>query len=168
MKNRCGFTLVEILVVVIILGVLAAIVIPQVSTASTAARASMLADDMHTARTQTEVFKGQHLGVPPGYPDLDQGQPPTEQAFLDHMTQATTAEGDVAAPGTAGYRYGPYMTPFPTNPINGLATVQIIPDGQDMPAAADDSHGWVFKPATMTLRADATGTDAANRSYYDY
>ena len=168
MKTEHGFTLVEVLVVVLILGVLATMVIPELSTASVAAQTSMLADDLRTARMQVLAFKWQHLGVPPGYPDLDDTEAPTEEAFLDHMTQATTIEGDVAPPGTEGYPYGPYMTPFPTNPINGKATVQIIPDGQDMPDEADDSHGWIFQPSTMTLKADCTGVDQAEKAYFDY
>ena len=44
-KNR-GFTLVEILIVVIILGILAAIVIPQFTSASSDARNSSVASTL--------------------------------------------------------------------------------------------------------------------------
>ncbi|MHC4363321.1 MAG: type IV pilin protein, partial [Planctomycetota bacterium] len=42
MKAQSGFTLVEILIVVVILGILAAIVIPQFTDASTEAKMSSL------------------------------------------------------------------------------------------------------------------------------
>ena len=60
-RNKNGFTLVEILIVVIILGILAAIVIPQFSEASEEARLSSLQSDLQTVRSQIELYKIQHL-----------------------------------------------------------------------------------------------------------
>ena len=50
--NKGGFTLVEILIVVIILGILAAIVIPQFTNASQDARKSSLSSQLQTVRSQ--------------------------------------------------------------------------------------------------------------------
>ena len=55
-----GFTLVEILIVVIILGILAAIVIPQFTQASTQARLSNLQTNLQTVRSQMLLYKTQH------------------------------------------------------------------------------------------------------------
>jgi len=60
MKAQKGFTLVEILIVVVILGILAAIVIPQFTEASTEAKTSSLCTDLQTVRSQIELYKIQH------------------------------------------------------------------------------------------------------------
>ncbi len=166
--NHKAFTLVEILIVVIILGILAAVVVPQFSTAAATAKASMLADDLRIMRTQIEVFKAQHLGIPPGYPDLDTTQAPTEAAFIDHMCKSSTNSGDTAAVGTAGYPYGPYFSKMPENPVNALTTVTVLGDSDTIPAAASGSDGWVYQPASVTFKADCTGADDGGGVYYEY
>jgi len=166
--DRKAFTLVEILIVVLILGILAAIVLPRFSNASAVARASMLADDLRIIRMQLVVYKSQHIDVPASYPDGDPTAAPTEQAFISQMTQASNIYGETAAPGTAGYDYGPYLREVPENPVNGKNTVQIIPDGQPFPAAGDDSHAWIYKPSTMEFKADSPGADEDGEAYFDY
>jgi len=59
-RKSKAFTLVEILIVVIILGILAAIVIPQFTNASQDARKSSLVSQLQTLRSQIELFKLQH------------------------------------------------------------------------------------------------------------
>src|SRR5881392_1027324 len=59
--HKGGFTLVEILIVVIILGILAAIVIPQFTSASQDARKNSLTSQLQTLRSQLELYKLQHL-----------------------------------------------------------------------------------------------------------
>ncbi len=79
-----GFTLVEVLIVVVILGILGAVIIPSFSNASEIARESTLADTLRLMRTQLGVFGAQHLDVSPGYPNGDTTAAPTFDAFRDH------------------------------------------------------------------------------------
>lgn len=168
MAEPRAFTLVEILIVVVLLGILAAAVVPQFSNASQQARAGMLKDDLRVLRSQIEVFAAQHRGVPPGYPDCDLMASPTEPDFLAHLTMASDAFGNLAAPGTAGFPYGPYMSRMPPNPVSQLDTVEVLDDGEPIPAAPDGSHGYVYHPASRTLLADSTGADPDGVPYFDY
>src|SRR5258706_15348496 len=102
-KSNKGFTLVEILIVVIILGILAAIVIPQFTNASQDARKSSLVSQLQTLRSQIELFKLQHGDA---LPDLVTNWDP----FLKTSTYNTKT-------------YGPYMQAIPTNPLNGSVVV---------------------------------------------
>ena len=53
---RRAFTLVEILIVVVILGILAAIIIPQFADASSDARTTNLRTTLANVRNQIEIF----------------------------------------------------------------------------------------------------------------
>jgi len=57
-----AFTLVEILIVVVILGILAAIVIPQFTDASQEAAANSTRSQLQTLRSQIELYKMRNVG----------------------------------------------------------------------------------------------------------
>src|SRR3954466_7876959 len=90
---RKGFTLVEILIVVIILGILAAIVIPQFTNASTDARKNSLTSQLQTIRSQIELYKLQHNDKLPPFTGTSadvQWQEMTLQTDVNGATTATT------------------------------------------------------------------------------
>ncbi len=126
--RKSGFTLVEILIVVIILGILAAIVIPQFTEASNDARLSSLTSDLQTVRGQLELYKVQHLDT---YPTAD--------GFVAQMTGTTDINGS-----TDGTDFGPYLLRVPTNPFTNTNTVG---------AAQDGDTGWYYNAATGQFTA---------------
>jgi len=136
MRAKNGFTLVEILIVVVILGILAAIVIPQFTEASTEAKLASLCTDLQTLRSQIELYKIQHNDIPP-----------TLANFEAQMTGYTDIDGvEQAAAGPN--IYGPYIQKVPMNQFNDDNTVQY--DGQ----VGNDSGGWEYTEATGAIYAD--------------
>ena len=168
MRQARGFTLVEILIVVVLLGVLAAIVIPSVAKSGTAARESTLATHLSMLRRFVLIYKSQHREVAPGYPDGNTSAAPTDDAFRAQATLSSNASGVTAPRGTVGFDYGPYLSKIPTNPFNNLDTIQMIADGAAFPETADGGSGWVCKPSTGEIRPGNTGTDESGTAYYDY
>lgn len=133
-----GFTLVEILIVVIILGILAAIVIPQFTNASTEARQSNVRSQLQTLRSQIELYKLQHKDVPPAL-DTTGWSVFTSYTDIDGATNATRDEAN-------GFIYGPYYQTAPINPLSNSSTVA---------DAAGDDVGWVYDVATGRVQAMA-------------
>ena len=134
MKRTAGFTLVEILIVVVLLGILAAVVLPAVSNGAIAARRAALMQDLQLLRRVVLIYETQHLEVAPGYANGDTSAAPTEAVFVDQTTLASTESGQTAVPGTAGFNRGPYLLRIPANPLNNLNTVQILGNGEGFPA----------------------------------
>ena len=163
---RKAFTLVEILIVVVILGIIAAIVIPRFSNASATARASMLGDQLRVTRMQIEVFKAQHVGVPPGYPQCNRSQTPTEDAFVQYMTGFSDSAGTMNP--VSGRRFGPYLREVPVNPVNDKSSVLVLAYGDEFPTQASDQYGWIYQPSTLKFKADSTGADEDGKAFFDY
>ena len=168
MRTTRAFTLVEILIVVVLLGVLAAIVIPSVARSGSTARESALATDVSLLRRFILIYKSHHLEVAPGYPNGNTTAQPTGDVFMEQATLSSNSGGRTAAVGTPGFPYGPYLSRLPVNPLNNLSTVQMVSNDNPFPAAADNSHGWICKPQTGEIRPDCPGTNDRGIAYYDY
>jgi prepilin-type N-terminal cleavage/methylation domain-containing protein len=164
--RRNAFTLIELLIVVVILGILAGIVIAGFSNTSLETKENMLKENLRIMRTQIGAYRAQHDDTSPGYPDGDESLDPTEQDFLDQMTLATDIYGDTTA---ANAIFGPYMRSWPANPLNNKSGILILADGDAVPAeAADGDFGWLFKPSQVVFKAYVVGADANGTSYIDY
>jgi len=163
--RRGGFSLIEILIVLAIIGILGAVVLPKFSDASQVARENTLKDELRYLRTQITVFKAQHRDTPPGYPGGNQSLAPTEADFLQQMTQKTDETCKVGI--GAGFRFGPYLSKMPPNPVSGLNTILVVPNGAPMPAA-NGSTGWIYKPQTLELIPNQTGVDSDGVPFVKY
>jgi len=143
MKNRkSGFTLVEILIVVIILGILAAIVIPQFTDASTSAKTNALESNLQMLRSQFELYKVQHDDL---YPWDDAATVANDlDSNANIATKLTTKGVD---------DLGPYMQSVPGNPFCPAHDPVVF-----AAAATDDGTvDWAIDVATLAITDGYTG-----------
>jgi len=99
-RARHGFTLIEILIVVVILGILAAIVIPQFTDAAAEASRSNLQSQLQTIRSQIELYNVQHPQDPYDVDTTPDGTGTFWQRLVEHN----------------------YLQTLPKNPLQGGST----------------------------------------------
>lgn len=129
-----GFTLVEILIVVVILGILAAIVVPQFTNAANEARGGNVSTQVSTIESQLELWAARNNGV---YPDL----------VTDGFGDADTADTMVGEN---------YLKEIPVNPFTNSSSV-VASTAFDTDASvfeiADSTDGWAYDRATGNIVA---------------
>lgn len=125
-KSRTGFTLVEVLIVVVVMAILAAAIVPQFTSATDDAKSNTAKFNLQSLRGMTQLYRAQHGGTAP--------------TTLDKLTQSTDATG---ASGTgASYPFGPYMQRLPMNTVNNKNNVSTT--ATNPPTTADGTTGWLY------------------------
>ena len=145
-----GFTLVELLIVVAILGILAAIVMPQFQAQSQEAKEAAAKDNLRILRQQIDFYATRNNDVPPGYPENNVDAPVFEVEFLIGMVR------------------GKYITKMPENPFNNKKSLLMIGNGDSLPAEATGEYGWIYQPHSRTIKLDWPGSDKDGILCYDY
>lgn len=135
-RRSGAFTLVEILIVVVILGILAAIVVPQFSSATEQAEKTSTFDQLQKLRAAISVYYVRNSNT---YPNITAGN------------------------GTWGPLIGTgadYLRDPPRNTYVGGAGASVIALDTAPDSTFQLAHGWIYNPATGDLWAgnfDAAG-----------
>ena len=137
MMRRSGISLSETLVLTLLLGILASVIIPNISGVGPGSRPSTLARDLLKMRSQIECYKRHHNG------QLPAGRGESFNSFLCRMARTTNADGD------PGVEFGPYLRRLSVNPFNGCRTVRV-----DGAVAGTNIAGWRFDTRTGAFQAD--------------
>jgi len=155
-----GFTLVELLIVIVIISILAAIAIPQFLGSTQDANEATLKADLTALRNAIELYYHQHTDQTGGLGSKFPGgsaatTTAAETEFLEHLTMYSTAAGTTSTTlDRATYPYGPYLkTAMPDNPLKDAATsaananaIEVVDDGTTLSgqATASATKGWKY------------------------
>jgi general secretion pathway protein G len=135
---RKAFTLVEILIVVVILGILAAIVVPQFTSATQDAQGGNILSQLETMNSQCELFNAKYNEYPP-------------HAAGDNpwTTDITLANGQTLTGGLVGLGY---LKASPKNPHNNSSLI----------GTTDATDGWFWGHNTTTGQGQWFATNMNN------
>ena len=145
-----GFTLVELLIVVIVLAILAAIVVPQFATSTDDAKLAAADSTLANVRAAVDLYYQQHGEYPSALGDGTNAADSTG-AWLGQLSLYTDDDGDAQNTKDATHIYGPYLrkAEIPLEPITNLQVLEISTAGVlGMTATAGDPGGWKFDNQT--------------------
>ncbi len=149
-RSRDGFTLVELLIVVIILAILAAIVVPQFATSTDDAKDAALDSTLANIRDVLDLYFAQHGEYPAALPDGKSGAN-TEASFINQLSLYTDGDGVTTDIKDAAHPYGPYLKlpQVPKEPMNNSRAIVLITIGSlNMTADAGNPGGWKYDSVT--------------------
>jgi prepilin-type N-terminal cleavage/methylation domain-containing protein len=169
-KNQLGFTLIEMLIVIIILGILAMIIVPQITVSTEDAKLSTLQANLSGIRSAVETYYAQHLNTYPGR-NVTSGTGTTGSdgdaatAFVAQLTQYTTEAGLVQTSKDSTFKYGPYIKggSLGNNPFTSTST--LVCDFNEgvitMRSTSGTGEAWRCFPLTGVFIANDTTEHAA-------
>jgi prepilin-type N-terminal cleavage/methylation domain-containing protein len=171
-SKSAGFTLVELIIVIIIIGVLAALAIPRFVSSTRDAQEATLAGDLMVIRNAINLYYHQHDSTYPGALKEDgsggvaaEGDNPG--ALIHQLTQYTNAAGKTSETlDRENFPFGPYLIRgIPENPVaasgtdaDGVCvtadTEALFPD--DIEMSGDYLMGWKYSTMTGEFIANCT------------
>jgi type II secretory pathway pseudopilin PulG len=140
--GRTNLTVIDVVLLVVVIAIVCATAVPLIEAANRRAQQSTLAQNLHTLRSQIELYKAEHGGRPPVL----------HEGMLPQMVQPTNADG---VPGPAGgkYPFGPYLrSGVPINPVTGRSIVTATKTFP--PTAASGNGGWLYHQETGQIAPD--------------
>jgi len=157
-RRRDAFTLVELLIVLVILGILATLVIPMFMDAGDDAMLATLTSDLAIVRQAIQIYNvdqsGGGMSGTGGAGGGGGGQMQAAEIEVGQVEEMAGGQAEVELGGQVhsggqGSFLLPYLNAIPINPFNNKKNIRI--DGD--PAGAG-THGWHIDSTTGRFSAD--------------
>lgn len=150
--ERQAFTLVEMLIVVVIIGILAATVLPLIPEMQRSAGESALKQNLIQVRMAIGRYAQLHAGRKPAEVSDGIHAALSELCFLEQLRMKTDEKGQLLKdPNTPG-AIGPFLTagipPVSVGKLSGERTVNVVDMNGRIQADAQPAHAWKYNART--------------------
>lgn len=144
----------EVLIVVVILGIVAMVVVPQFTGADEDAKEAALLATIRMLRKQISLYQAQHDGNGPHIGPID----PTIGPW-DRLIKRTRADGTIDSAGP----YGPYLSGMASNPFVAEAISTSIAVGNGAKPPRNGVTAWYYDVDTCIISANSvTGGESSD------
>lgn len=167
MNRIAGFTLIELLLVAVILGILAAVVVPQFSADTTSTKEQALKSNLAALRSAIDRYAFDHKGKFPGNENGGFGNPDSEENIIKALTLYSRSDGTVTT-SKEPISYGPYLRSFPVEPLSGKSKMTVAWDPKK--TTPTGTEGWFYNRALgqIVKNCQNNAVDAAGVQYNTY
>ncbi|HEX8877373.1 MAG TPA: type II secretion system protein [Phycisphaerales bacterium] len=148
-RTRRAFSLLELVIVVVILGILAAIAVPRMSRSATNAADNAVAANLAILRNAVDLFSTEHGGTYPSLANL----PNALTQYSDVAGTTFAAAKDTAT----GVIYGPYVRDIPALPVGANKGKNTFT------GTLGGSFGWVYDSSTGKIFPNCPDSEVDGR-----
>jgi len=163
-----AFSLIEMAIVVMVIGIIAAVAIPRMSRGSCGAADSAVSLDLALLRNAIDMYQSDHDGQ---YP-VPSGSVTVAELLLQYSDRHGQNVSAAKSARVGTIVYGPYLRSIPAISVgtnkggNGIA----VSTASGVTASGGPGIGWLYNSADGTIEpyTGAVSTDSSGRLYASY
>ncbi len=158
-RQWTGFGWVDLVIILAVVGTIAAVAVPRISSAARGVADTSLHEDLARLRRAIELYAAEHNGQ---FPARDNNA----DTFIKQLSQRTDVNGHVGL--SDEHLFGPYLEEgipvLSVGPNRGAYKVMIAATGPTIDETATDI-GWVYNSRTGLIVANTDDLDESGTGY---
>jgi len=165
LSDRHGFSLIELVIVIVIIGLIAAIAVPRFTRASQGSAEAALRADLKVLREAIDLYAAEHGDDWPSLRAAGDGVGPQNgAAFERQLTLYTNEHGEAVRTPDAAHPLGPYLRQIPPLPVGSNAgnTKVATINAFSTPGLQGADYGWEVEHYFGRIRANCSADEVGS------